>query len=70
MNIFNFNTKMTLNFQAQSTDLDLIKTFIFFLGVYDVKIVREFAPDKMIMTIYVDDRIAKRYYKSKQFFVI
>lgn len=55
---------MTLNSQAQSTDLDLMKTCIF-LGVNDVKIVREFAPDKMIMTIYVDDHIAKRYYKLK-----
>lgn len=33
------------------------------LGIKDVKYVREFSHDEMIMTIYVDDQICKRYFK-------
>lgn len=33
-------------------------------GDKDVKIVREFSNEKLIMTIYADDFIARRYFKA------
>lgn len=35
----------------------------FLLGIKEVKFVREFSHEQMIMTIYIDDQICKRYFK-------
>lgn len=33
-------------------------------GDREIKIVREFSAEKMIMTIYVDDTVARRFFKA------